>query len=148
MKSPRDQKFRLRNQLQRVLIHNRLTLRQASIRGERRTIVGKNNHGQKFLIRRSPYADRNLITGPMYGNDLKVRASARCANSFKMKRVVSQEIRVCFLTYKVDEQPNKKHPKKATSPKRRESEDKECCGYCDKRITIGLCITRLGRTRF
>ena len=38
--------------------------------------------------------------------------------------------------------------RKDTSQKRRESEDKGAVAYCEKRITIELCITRLGCTRF
>ena len=52
-----------------------------------------------------------------------------------------------FPHYKVDEQPNKR-PKKGYLPKRRESEDQSRCGYCEKRFTVGLSITRLGCTRF
>ena len=46
-----------------------------------------------------------------------------------------------FPHYKVDEQPNKK-PQKEQLPKKKTKRCQECCGYCEKCITIGLCITR------
>ena len=53
-----------------------------------------------------------------------------------------------FPQHKVDEQPNKR-PKKGNFPKRRESEDKGAVAFVrSERITIGLCITRLGCPRF
>ena len=52
-----------------------------------------------------------------------------------------------FPHYNVDEQPNKR-PKKGHFPRKKRKRRQECCGNCEKRITIGLCITRIGCTRF
>ena len=52
-----------------------------------------------------------------------------------------------FPHYKIDEQPNKK-PKKKLLPKMKRKRWQECCSYCEKCITTGLCITRFKCTRF
>ena len=47
----------------------------------------------------------------------------------------------------VDEQPNKR-PKKDYFTKRKESEDKDAVTIVKKRLTIEMCITKIGCTRF
>ena len=49
--------------------------------------------------------------------------------------------------YKFDEQPNER-PKKGYFPKKKRKLGLRRCGCCEKRVTIGLRITRLRCTRF
>ena len=49
---------------------------------------------------------------------------------------------------KVDEQPNQKPKKKLLLTQKKRTRRQECCGYCEKCITIGLCLARLGSIGF
>ena len=42
----------------------------------------------------------------------------------------------------------KQKAKERLLPKKKRKRGQECCGYCEKRITIGLCVTGLRCTRF
>ena len=44
-------------------------------------------------------------------------------------------------------QPNKR-PKKGYFPKKKRTRGQRRCGYCEKRLAVGLCVTRLRCTRF
>ena len=84
---------------------------------KKRSIRGKSNHASTL---RHPC--RYYLKGPCTRTPCEYWHPPS-AKFYKTKRVVSQETRVCFLTFKVDEQPHKR-PKKGYFPKRRESEDK------------------------
>ena len=77
-----------------------------------------------------------------------LRQPCRCYLRGTCKRtVVRLKTRVCFRIAKVGEQPNKKQ-KKEILPKKERKRWQECCGYCEKRITIVLRLARLGSTGF
>ena len=64
----------------------------------------------------------------------------------KQKRVVSQETRVCFLTSRLLN--NQTKSQRRPLPKKKRKRRQECCGLCEKRIAVVLCVTRLRCTRF
>ena len=64
-----------------------------------------------------------------------------------MTRVVRLETSVCLPYCKADEQPNQK-PKKKLLLTQKKRTRRQCCGYCEKCITVGLCLARLGSIGF
>ena len=118
------------------------TLSRGRSVSRKRSIWGKSNHGSML---RQPC--RSYLKCTCTRTPCEYWHPPECQFFVKQKRVVNQEDTCLFPHYKVDEQPNKR-PKRGYFPKRRESEDKRRRGGRDKRLTIGLCITRLGCTRF
>ena len=107
----------------------------------KRCIRGNSNHGS---ILRQPC--RYYLRGTCTRASCEYWHPPVC-QSYKNETGCLVGDKCLFPHYKIDEQPNKK-PKKSYFPKRRESDGQECCGYCEKCITIGLCITRFRCTRF
>ena len=103
---------------------------------------------QKFPWVHSSTTGQILFERYLHANVLWILASRPSANFFfKKKETGCKEGDKClFPHYKVDEQPNKK-PKKEQHPKKKRQGRQERCACCEKRITIGLRITRLGCTR-
>ena len=126
--------------------HNAATPSEPSLsRGRsvsmKRSIRGKSNHGS---ILRQPcryYLKKTCTrTSCEYGISPSV-------TSLRIKRVVRLETSVCFrITRLVNNQ--KKDEKEEPLPKKKRKRRQEYCGYCEKCITIGLCITRFRCTRF
>ena len=71
--------------------------------------------------------------------DIGIRPSA---NSLKKKGETS----ICFRIARL--MNNQKNTEKEQLPKKKRKRRQECCGYCEKCITIGLRITRFRCTRF
>ena len=111
-------------------------------RRRKRSIGGKSIHGS---ILRQPC--RYYLNGTCTRTSCEFIGIRPSANSFKRKRVVRRETRVCFLITKLMNNKTKRL-KKGHFPKRRGSEEKGVVAVVKKRITIGLCITRFRCTRF
>ena len=124
------------------------------------TIVRKNQNPTPPHFPSQPYhevkacrgreeSDAKVTMDPFFDNRVGVikRVLARerlvnmgirpSANFFSQKRVVSQETRVCFLTSRLMNNQIKGR-RKETLPKKKRKWRQRRCGFCEKRITIGL----------
>ena len=107
----------------------------------KRSIRGKSNHGSilRQLCRYYSKSTSTRTSGEywhppecrFYKNETGCKAGDKCL----------------FPHHKVDEQPNKM-AEKEQHPKKKRKRWQECCGSCEKCITIGLCITWFRCTRF
>ena len=92
-------------------------------------------HHEVEVCRGRELSEAKVNMGPLFDNraDITWKVPAR-------DRLVNIGIRQSA-------QPNKKVQKERHSKKKRKRRQ-ECCGDCEKSITIGLCVTRFRRTRF
>ena len=97
----------------------------------KRSIRGKCNHGS---ILRQPC--RYFVKGTCTRTSCEYWHPPEC-QFYKNETGCKAGDKCLFPRYKVDEQPNKK-PKKEQHPKKKRKRRQECCGYCEKCITIGL----------